>query len=293
MTAAQAEGANIHIVKRGDYLDVGELTFIVFNPYVLGDDTNNNSIILSLSYGEIDFLFNGDAEHEAENDMLVQSIVPLPEVDILKVGHHGSNTASSELFLDFVSPETAIYMAGEGNSYGHPHEETIINLQEIGADIYGTDVCGTITVTTDGITYDVQKEKECHVEVTPISTTTTPKSITTTPITGSNVQITYIFYDGIVPSVESDEYVEITNLGSASVNLQGRRLVDISKGYPSFTFPSYDLQPGQNIRVYTNEIHPEYGGFSFGSGKAVWNNSDPDTAVLYDAQGNEVSRRSY
>ena len=293
MTAANSEGTDIHVAKQGDYIEIGQLTFVILNPYVLGDDTNNNSIVLSLSYGEIDFLFTGDAEHEAENDMLVQSIVPLPEVDILKVGHHGSNTASSELFLDFVSPETAIYMAGEGNSYGHPHEETIINLQEIGADIYGTDVCGTITVTTDGITYDVQKEKECHVEVTPISTTTTPKSITTTPITGSNVQITYIFYDGIVPSVESDEYVEITNLGSASVNLQGRRLVDISKGYPSFTFPSYDLQPGQNIRVYTNEIHPEYGGFSFGSGKAVWNNSDPDTAVLYDAQGNEVSRRSY
>ena len=64
-------------------------------------------------------------------------------------------------------------------------------------------------------------------------------------------------------------------------------------GKPSFTFPSYVVQPGKSVRVYTNEINSEYGGFSFGSGTAVWNNSDPDTAVLYNAQGQEVSRKSY
>ncbi len=69
--------------------------------------------------------------------------------------------------------------------------------------------------------------------------------------------------------------------------------MDIDEGYPSFTFPSYILEPGESIRVYTNEIHPEWGGFSFGYGSAVWNNSSPDTAVLYDAQGVEVSRKSY
>ncbi|GAI05932.1 unnamed protein product [marine sediment metagenome] len=100
-------------------------------------------------------------------------------------------------------------------------------------------------------------------------------------------------YDGVVPTVESDEYVEITNLGTAPVNLQGWRLIDADEGYPEFLFPSYVLEPGKSIRVYTNEIHPEYGGFSFGYGKAIWNNTDPDVAVLYDSQGNEVSRRSY
>ena len=53
------------------------------------------------------------------------------------------------------------------------------------------------------------------------------------------------------------------------------------------------LQPGKSVKVYTNEIHPEYGGFSFGSGKAVWNNTDPDMAALYNAQGQEVSIKSY
>ena len=109
----------------------------------------------------------------------------------------------------------------------------------------------------------------------------------------SNVQITYIFYDGLVPRVESDEYVEITNLGDQPQDLVGWVLMDISEGYPSFTFPSYILAPGESIRVYTNEYHPEWGGFSFEYGRAVWNNSEPDVAVLYDSQGKEVSRRSY
>ena len=110
---------------------------------------------------------------------------------------------------------------------------------------------------------------------------------------GSNIQITYIFYDGVVYRTESDEYVEITNLGDTSQDLGGWVLMDISEGYPSFTFPSYVLASGAKIRVYTNEIHSEWGGFSFRYGKAVWNNSSPDTAVLLNAQGQEVSRKSY
>ena len=108
-----------------------------------------------------------------------------------------------------------------------------------------------------------------------------------------NVEITYIFYDGLVPRVESDEYVEITNVGDQPQELTGCMLKDISEGYPSFTFPSYILAPGKSIRVYTNEYHPEWGGFSFEYSQAIWNNTEPDVAVLYDNQGREISRKSY
>ena len=108
-----------------------------------------------------------------------------------------------------------------------------------------------------------------------------------------NVQITDIFYDGLVSHVESDEYVEITNLGDQPQDLAGCVLIDESEGYPSFTFPPYILAPGKSIRVYTNEDHPEWGGFSFEYPQAIWNNTEPDIAVLYDSQGKEVSRKSY
>jgi len=113
------------------------------------------------------------------------------------------------------------------------------------------------------------------------------------PIIVEKVQITYIFYDGLVPNVESDEYIEITNLGDQAQELTSCVLKDISDGYPSFTFPSYILAPGKSIRVYTNEYHPEWGGFSFEYSRAIWNNTEPDVAMLYDNQGKEVSRKSY
>lgn len=94
-------------------------------------------------------------------------------VEFVQVGHHASRTASSLDFLQITSPEVAIYMAKEGNSYGHPHEETITNLTDIGAEIYGTDVHGTTVVTTlcrriPGITVILpraRKKEELHLVV--------------------------------------------------------------------------------------------------------------------------------
>ena len=288
MAAVQAEGAVVQTGRRGDEISVSGLIFTVLSPEELTGTTNNNSLVLSLSYGAVDFLFMGDAENGAEGAMLIASDMPVPDVEILKVGHHGSRTSSSQDFLALAKPEVAIYMAGGGNSYGHPHQETINALGQAGAVIYGTDVYGTIIITTDGdpdgILIDVD---------TPMATPAPTPTPTLPPGGASDLQITHIYYDGLVPSVESDEYVEITNLGDMPQDLAGWVLMDIDEGYPSFTFPSYMLEPGESIRVYTNEIHPEWGGFSFGYGSAVWNNSSPDTAVLYDDQGVEVSRKSY
>jgi hypothetical protein len=85
------------------------------------------------------------------------------------------------------------------------------------------------------------------------------------------VIIRSVYYDGAVPRVESDEYAEIANEGSALADIGGWRL---NAGDPvqDFIFPSFVLQPGQACRVYTNETHPESCGFSFGSGRAIWNN---------------------
>jgi beta-lactamase superfamily II metal-dependent hydrolase len=157
--AIQAEDAVVNIGKRGDKINVGESSFLILNPATLDGTTNNNSLVLSLQYGNIDFLFTGDAEQEAEAAMLVSGVVPVPDVEILKVGHHGSKTASSHDFLTATSPEIAIYMAGGGNSYGHPHEETIIALTDIGTEIYGTDIHGSIVITSDGEDYEIQLEK--------------------------------------------------------------------------------------------------------------------------------------
>jgi len=138
---------------------------------------------------------------------------------------------------------------------------------------------------------DYLKEMEAEAKQDKIGLWATPTI--PPPIRVENVEITHIFYDGLVPYVESDEYVEITNVGDQSQDLTGCLLRDISEGYPSLIFPSYILPPGESIRVYTNEYHPEWGGFSFEYGQAIWHNTEPDVAVLYDNQDNEVSRKSY
>jgi len=167
MSRVNAEEALVNEALRGQSIEVGDLALPVLHPVEpFFDDTNNNSIVLSLSYGKVDFLFTGDAEKEAEESMLDAGIVP--EVEVLKVGHHGSSSSSCIEFLSTVRPDIAIYMAGEGNRYGHPHDETIVALSEVDAEIYGTDVHGTIIITTDGETYILQLEKRAPPRAPPV-----------------------------------------------------------------------------------------------------------------------------
>jgi competence protein ComEC len=157
--------AALVIAKEGDTISEGQLSFAVLSPVnTSGDDLNHNSLVLRLVYGQVSFLFMGDADKAAEASMIAAGLV-LPTT-ILKVGHHGSEYSSSPAFLALVHPAVAIYTAGIGNDYGHPKPVTLADLTAVGAQIYGTDVNGTITVTTDGQVYrvDIQKGAE-HMPV--------------------------------------------------------------------------------------------------------------------------------
>ncbi len=119
----------------------------------------------------------------------------------------------------------------------------------------------------------------------------TPLPPTSAPASVPNIQITFILSDGTVPGVEGDEFVQITNQGSTAVNLQEWRL---NAGDPGqdFYFPNFLLDPGLSCRIYTNENHPEYCGFSFGRGQEIWKNSG-DCGYLYDNEGAQVWKYCY
>ena len=114
-----------------------------------------------------------------------------------------------------------------------------------------------------------------------------------TPAPQPDVRIVCILFDGEEPRTEADEYVEIANVGNGPQELSGWKLIDVTQGTPQFVFPSYALQPGAVIRVYTNQVNAEWGGFSFGHGAAIWNNVYYNTAALYDEAGQFVSSKSY
>lgn len=112
------------------------------------EDTNNHSIVVKLVYGGLSFLFTGDAEDVSEADMLVHDL----SADVLKVGHHGSNSSTSDAFLQAVDPRIAVISVGMDNMYGHPHQEVLERLSNGQMRIYRTDEDGTIVMKTDGET---------------------------------------------------------------------------------------------------------------------------------------------
>jgi len=143
-------------------INLGSLTLTILppaNPLIGESELNNNSVVVRLDFKDFSCLFTGDIEKEREGQLLTESRSNL-NVDILKVGHHGSSSSSSPLFIKAVGPKIAVICCGQGNKYGHPHQETIALLQNLGIETYRTDLNGTILIKTDGIDYQIFTEKE-------------------------------------------------------------------------------------------------------------------------------------
>ena len=138
---------DLYTAKAGtNILSSGNINIDVLAPFSESNSNlNNASAVVRITYGKTVMLFTGDAEHVIENQLLNSGI----DADVLKVGHHGAGSASSSSFIKAVSPDIAVISVGEGNSYGHPHADTLAILNEVGANIYRTDEQGTIVVTAD------------------------------------------------------------------------------------------------------------------------------------------------
>lgn len=129
-------------------LGLAVITFIA--PTISHSETNNNSIVFRIEYGKDSFLFVGDCEEEEELELLNGSYARLLDCDVLKVGHHGSKTASGEDFIAKVTPLYSVISCGEGNTYHHPHSAALNNLRAIGSELFRTDKQGSIVATTYG-----------------------------------------------------------------------------------------------------------------------------------------------
>ncbi|MGN7478923.1 excalibur calcium-binding domain-containing protein [Solibacillus silvestris] len=123
----------------------------------LAKDTNDASIVLKVGYKDVEFLLMADASTDLE-ELLVDSYDSL-KVQILKAGHHGSNTSSSKYFLDAVQPEVTILSYGKNNSYKHPHSDVLQMLKAAGSKVYSTAESGTIIIKTDGKSYKVSAKE--------------------------------------------------------------------------------------------------------------------------------------
>ena len=136
----------------GDVYELGDAEFTILCPEaeaVDDSDLNGASVGIKLIHGENAFVMCGDAEEEAEQNMVDHFGTGL-ECDVLKCGHHGSSTATSDAFLKATDPTWAVISCGQDNRYGHPHEEVLAKLKEEDVQVYRTDRLGTITAVSDG-----------------------------------------------------------------------------------------------------------------------------------------------
>lgn len=140
----------ITLPEVGKTYELGEAEFTIIAPNDDYDDANSESIGIILTYGETSFLFTGDAESEAEADILKNGIDI--QADVYKAGHHGSRTSSSEELLAVVKPKAVVISCGEDNSYGHPHAEILNYCRINNIPLYRTDMQGTIVAKSDGKT---------------------------------------------------------------------------------------------------------------------------------------------
>jgi competence protein ComEC len=162
VTALAATGRSTGRLAAGDRVDIDGATIAVLwplrgtvpeAPAATGTGVNDVSIVLDLRYGNRRVLLMGDAEQEVDGSLLASGSIRAagPRVDVLKVAHHGSGTASTEALLAAIRPSVAVVSVGADNDYGHPARSTLERLTAAGARVFRTDQAGTVDVSTDGI----------------------------------------------------------------------------------------------------------------------------------------------
>ena len=158
LTAIKNKGLTVTTPVPGSTFYLGDCQCTILAPNSQSyQDMNNYSIVIRLAYRSTSFLFTGDAQVDSEQEMLSKGYNL--KADVLKVGHHGSNSSTSPDFLKAVSPQIAVISVGAGNDYGHPHPVTLQKLASAGVKIFRTDLNGTVVITSDGTSVKVGTTK--------------------------------------------------------------------------------------------------------------------------------------
>lgn len=265
LLAVQRKGKKITPARAGvSILNESELKIYFLSPIRNDyDDLNHYSAVIKVDFLNKSFLFTGDAEIPNEEEMIEKYGSRLKS-HVLKVGHHGSNTSTSEEFIEKVVPDYAVISVGKDNSYGHPSTLVIQRLQNHGVKIYRTDLQGTIIARSDG--------QQILFNQDPVNQN----------ITGN--------HGIIIESVDLvKEMVIIRNNSNETVNLSRWRLVSVV-GNQEFIFPQGTLiRPGERLKIVSGSAASNIDENTLLWTKSyIWNN-DGDPAELYDDKNNLIA----
>ncbi|GAA0180865.1 hypothetical protein SH2C18_34840 [Clostridium sediminicola] len=278
----------ITVPKVGTSYSLGDSTWEIVAPNASDyEDTNNYSVCIKLTFDNNSFLFTGDAEDVSEKDMINNGIDL--SADVLKLGHHGSRSSTTEEFLAAVKPKYAIVSAGRMNDYGHPHKKVINRLESDGIPVYRTDECSTIIAISDGenITFNCNPGSYLSGNDSENNNFNTDSNNDSNlgnmnqeenSSTNSNSGIEIIDIDKV------KEIVTIKNNSDKDVNLEGWTLVSVT-GNQKYDFEDYIIKAGDSITVASGKAD----GDIKWSKSYVWNNESEDEGQLINSKGMIVS----
>ncbi|MDA1348797.1 MAG: MBL fold metallo-hydrolase [Chloroflexi bacterium] len=319
MAAAEAE-ATLTVSRRGDTIPLGDLTVKVLHPSALSGDSNVDSIVVEVSCGTVEILLTGDAESPSEAEMLGASV--LSDIDLYKVGHHGSKTSTSAEFLARIAPEFGVISAGQRNQYGHPDGEVVDRLTTAGVDLWMTDVSGgddTITLKSDCQTLSLEQLQPQASEATPTpapsarpvgsptatrtptptptpTATPTPVGPTVRTVAPGEVFVTEMMVNPSAVSDAAGEWFEVFNTRSdVGVDINGWTIKDLGSNRHTIEASGLLRVPplgymvlGRNTDPGSNggaEIDYRYSTFSL--------SNSADEVVLLDTSGNVIDAVAY
>ncbi len=334
LDAIERHDVTLYQTQAGDTIQMEGVEVQVLAPpegYVANEDSNENSIVLHLQYGASSFLLPGDGETASE-EYLVETYGNQLNSTVLAVGHHGSQSSTSQAFLDSVSPQVAVISSAYDSQYGHPHEEVLTRLDSDSIPTYWTATHGTITFTSNGSAVTVATQQAAPTTATqlrsgdpiepgtmgavterlvidadgagtapitdPDESPTESSSTTSTPTEPATDGGTALAVATIHADAEGDERENLNDEYVVFENT-GSSSVDLS-GWEladaadhTYTFPDgTELGPGEQLTVYTGSGTDTETELYWGQSSPVWNNAG-DTVILRDDEGTIVIEEDY
>ena len=325
LDAVEEHDITLYQTREGDSISFEGVDVDVLGPpepYLENEARNENSIVLRLQYGDVSFLWTGDAEGGQEA-YLVEEYGNELDSTIYKAGHHGSSSSSSGALLDAAQPEAAIISSAYDSRYGHPHEEVLQRLADRSIPTYWTATHGTIVFVTDGegvsirtqqdattnplslrdedsvasgTTAPVEEQAQIGAAPTDAATPTPTPTVATDGGTSSGdgelaVAIINADAEGDDRENLNDEYVIFRNDGDSSLELTGWTVSD--EAGKTYQIPDgFTLDPGATVTLHTGSGTDAKTDLYWDAGRPVWNN-DGDTVTVTTSEGEVVVEETY
>ena len=320
LDAVERYNVTLYETRAGDEIPFDGARVDVFGPprpYLENGDRNENSVVLKLTHGQTSVLLPGDAEAAQEADLVERYAGQLSST-VLRAAHHGSQSSSTEAFLDAVNPQAVVITSAYDSQYGHPDEVVLERLTGRSLPTYWTATHGTVVLESNGTAVTVKTQRAAPTDplslregeaIAPgtagpvtVRATITGQQVTTpvatdggtaTPTPAGTLTVARVNADAAGDDRENlnDEYVVFGNAGTETLDLSGWTVSDAAG--QTYTIPTgTTLGPDETITLHTGSGTDSETDLYWGSGSPVWNNGG-DTVSVTNSQGEEVLSEAY